>query len=165
MNLLPTTKHKLARRTTPCVFLGYPTDHRGYQCLDITTKEIILSRHVVFVESVFPFTHSSTQSNSRSSPLLLPLLLFCPTQSATAPPASPQPPSPSPPPSPLAPSPPPSPQMHHAPPAPLPTTHSMVTQAKSGIVKLRLPVCLHTDSSISHLPLSHVQAANDPFLE
>lgn len=39
----------------------------------------------------------------------------------------------------------------------------MVTRGKSGIVKPRLPVCLHTDTYISPIPLSHVQAAKDPF--
>ncbi|CAL9232581.1 unnamed protein product, partial [Arabidopsis halleri] len=55
-NALATSTHKLAPRSTPCIFLGYPTDHRGYRCLDISTRKIILSRHVTFDESVFPFS-------------------------------------------------------------------------------------------------------------
>ncbi|KAL9228101.1 hypothetical protein vseg_003715 [Gypsophila vaccaria] len=51
----PTTIHKLAPRATPCVFLGYPSSHRGYKCLDLVTKKIIIARHVTFDEAVFPF--------------------------------------------------------------------------------------------------------------
>lgn len=49
------TTHKLEPRSTPCVFLGYPTNHRGYRCLDLKTKKIIISRHVTFDETIFPF--------------------------------------------------------------------------------------------------------------
>jgi len=35
------------------VFLVYPSAHKGYRCLDLSTHRIIISRHVVFDE--FPF--------------------------------------------------------------------------------------------------------------
>ena len=38
----------------------------------------------------------------------------------------------------------------------------MTTRGKSGIVKSRTPLCLHTDKKLSPLPLSHVHAAKDP---
>lgn len=63
-NLLPTKPHKLAQRSTPCAFLGYPTDHRGYRCLDLSTRRIILSRHVVFDEMIFPLSRTSLPSSS-----------------------------------------------------------------------------------------------------
>ncbi|GJR93546.1 ribonuclease H-like domain-containing protein [Tanacetum coccineum] len=47
------TNHKLDPRATPSIFLGYPTNHRGYRCLDLNTDKIILSRHVTFDETVF----------------------------------------------------------------------------------------------------------------
>jgi transposase InsO family protein len=34
-NQASTAAHKLSPRSTPCVLLGYPADHRGYQCLDL----------------------------------------------------------------------------------------------------------------------------------
>jgi histone deacetylase 1/2 len=49
------TPHKLSVRSTPCAFLGYPSDHRGYRCLDLQTRRVITSRHVVFDETQFPF--------------------------------------------------------------------------------------------------------------
>ncbi|XP_071695889.1 uncharacterized protein [Rutidosis leptorrhynchoides] len=49
------TTNKLAPRSTPCIFLGYPSNHRGYRCLDLATNRIILSRHVTFDETSFPF--------------------------------------------------------------------------------------------------------------
>lgn len=69
-NLLPTSDHKLASRSTKCVFLGYPSAHRGYRCLDLESKRIILSRHVIFDETSFPFKDSVT--NKSSSPPLFP---------------------------------------------------------------------------------------------
>jgi len=57
-NMLATSAHKLAPRSATCVFIGYPADHRGYRCYDITTGRIITSRHVVFDEAVFPFRNN-----------------------------------------------------------------------------------------------------------
>ena len=61
-NLTATAPHKLAPRSTLCVFLGYSPDHKGYRCLDLTSNRVIISRHVTFDESHFPFSHH------RSSP-------------------------------------------------------------------------------------------------
>ncbi|XP_021747926.1 uncharacterized protein LOC110713790 [Chenopodium quinoa] len=59
--LLPsTTINKLQPRSTPCVFLGYPPNHRGYKCYDISSRKIIISRHVVFDETQFPFAKIHT---------------------------------------------------------------------------------------------------------
>lgn len=38
-----TTINKLQARSTPCVFLGYPSNHRGYKCLDLSSNKIIIS--------------------------------------------------------------------------------------------------------------------------
>ena len=45
---------KLSPRSTPCLFLGYPSQHRGYRCLNLKTNKIILSRHVYFDEDKLP---------------------------------------------------------------------------------------------------------------
>ncbi|GJZ84740.1 ribonuclease H-like domain-containing protein, partial [Tanacetum coccineum] len=47
--------HKLQLRSTRCIFLSYPANHRGYRCLDMSTNKIIISRHVRFDEDVFLF--------------------------------------------------------------------------------------------------------------
>lgn len=58
-NLIATSPHKLAARSTPCVFIGYPADHRGYRCFNPATGRVITSRHVIFDEDVFPFRDTS----------------------------------------------------------------------------------------------------------
>ena len=62
-NTSATAPHKLAPRSTRCVFLGYSPDHKGYhRCFDLTTRRVLISRHVVFDESDFPYSTSSTPS-------------------------------------------------------------------------------------------------------
>ena len=50
----PYNKHKLDFKSLPCIFLGYGTQHKGYKCLTPSGK-VILSRHVLFEETKFPF--------------------------------------------------------------------------------------------------------------
>jgi hypothetical protein len=59
----PAPPHKLAPRSTRCIFLGYSADHKGYRCLDLTTNNIVVSRHVVFDEADFPFSASPRLTN------------------------------------------------------------------------------------------------------
>lgn len=55
--LFPSTNiNKLQARFTPCVFLGYPSNNRGYNCFDLSANKIITSCHVVFDESQYPFS-------------------------------------------------------------------------------------------------------------
>jgi transposase InsO family protein len=54
-NITSTTPNKLSPRSTRCVFLGYPSRHKGYRCLDLATRRIIISRHVIFDEHTFPY--------------------------------------------------------------------------------------------------------------
>lgn len=59
-NTSATARHKLAPRSTACVFLGYPSSHKGYRCLNLSTRRVIISQHVVFDESSFPFSSHPT---------------------------------------------------------------------------------------------------------
>ncbi len=49
-------KNKFEPKSYPCIFLGYNPTHKGYRCLHPPTKRVYLSRHVVFDESVLPYT-------------------------------------------------------------------------------------------------------------
>ncbi|XP_071700417.1 uncharacterized protein [Rutidosis leptorrhynchoides] len=63
--LIPSTKiNKLQPRSTPCVFLGFPTNHHGYKCYDLSTKKIIISRHVIFDETSLLFASHTTNTST-----------------------------------------------------------------------------------------------------
>jgi histone deacetylase 1/2 len=61
-NQAATTPNKLSACSVPCAFLGYPSYHRGYRCLDLRTRRVITSRHVTFDETQFPFHSEQLQS-------------------------------------------------------------------------------------------------------
>ncbi|KAL8158574.1 hypothetical protein V2J09_000111 [Rumex salicifolius] len=63
-NVSSTAAHKLTPRSRPCVFLGYALQHRGYRCLDLETRKVIISRHVIFNENYFPFKNFRSQNNT-----------------------------------------------------------------------------------------------------
>ena len=44
--------------STLCVFLGYFSDHKGFQGLDLSSNRVIVARHVTFDETSFPFAKS-----------------------------------------------------------------------------------------------------------
>jgi hypothetical protein len=56
LNLRPYNTHKLAFKSTRCVFLGYSNLHKEYKCLDVPSGCVYISRDVIFDESVFPFS-------------------------------------------------------------------------------------------------------------
>jgi hypothetical protein len=85
-NTAATAPHKLAPCSTLCVFLGYSPDHKGYRCLDLSSRRILISRHVVFDESAFPY--SSTLAPPSSDPDLDLFTLF-PTDAVVEPPILP----------------------------------------------------------------------------
>jgi hypothetical protein len=51
--LTPYTAHKLHPKTTPCIFLRYPINSKGYYCFDPITLRLYISRHVLFNENTF----------------------------------------------------------------------------------------------------------------
>jgi hypothetical protein len=71
-NLHPYNNHKLAFRSTQCVFLGYSSVHKGYKCLDRSTGRIYISRDVMFDEHLFPFASAPSASTNPSSPTTIP---------------------------------------------------------------------------------------------
>jgi len=58
------TIHKLQPRSTPCVFLGYPSNHCDYKCLYMTNNKIIICRHVLFDEATFPYAKLHTRHST-----------------------------------------------------------------------------------------------------
>ena len=72
--LIPTTIiNKLQPWSTPCVFFRYLSHHRGYKCFDLSSRKIIISRHVLFDETQFPFAkiHTYQFLDDGSSPYMV----------------------------------------------------------------------------------------------
>jgi histone deacetylase 1/2 len=172
-NLTPTAANKLSPRSVACVFLGYPNDHRGYRCYDIATRRVYTSRHVNFVETVFPFrlatpactppTSPSTAAptdddDPRPCPVPGPVPESPPTVHTGSLPSSPGAPTCSPAAVTATPSPPPATVRD----APQPPQHHMVTRAKAGIRKPNPKNALAgTTSAISPIPRSVRAALKD----
>lgn len=75
-NLRPYSHHKFNFHSSPCTFLGYSLNHKGYKCLDSPGK-IVISRDVLFDEYTFPFAQKATiLSPYLLSPHCLSLVLF-----------------------------------------------------------------------------------------
>lgn len=59
--------HKLEPKTDQHVFMGYTLQYKEYLCYNIQTKKMIVSRHVLFHENVFPFAQSKLSLNISAS--------------------------------------------------------------------------------------------------
>lgn len=62
--LVPYTQNKLQQKSKACVFLGYSLNHQGYKCLDLSTRRIYVSRHVLFDDDCFPFKGLTSSSEN-----------------------------------------------------------------------------------------------------
>ncbi|KAJ6871938.1 hypothetical protein NC651_031122 [Populus alba x Populus x berolinensis] len=66
--LVPYRGNKFQPKSRPCVFLGYSLTQHAFQCLNLHTGKIYLSRHVTFDENIFPFKMISPSINSSPVP-------------------------------------------------------------------------------------------------
>ncbi|GKE96679.1 ribonuclease H-like domain-containing protein, partial [Tanacetum coccineum] len=179
------TNNKLGPRATPSIFLGHATNHFGYRCLDLNTNKIIISRHVTFDETVFPFPSTKLTNPpsydflEASSDLISTIIRTTPITPSPDPTPTPTADIPSTPIPPTPPSPPPShtpqsepsnvPTPQHIPeptiaPANNPPTvsnHPMVTRSRVGTTRPNPRYAGHV-STISPLPRSYKEAFNDP---
>ncbi|XP_075633738.1 uncharacterized protein LOC142606240 [Castanea sativa] len=67
-NLPLRDKTKFDAKAKPCLFHSYPFGTKGYKVYDLATKTSFVSRHVIFKESIFPFKHWISHSESFSIP-------------------------------------------------------------------------------------------------
>lgn len=52
------TAPQISPYSTLCVFLGYFSGHNGFQCVDLSSNRVIVTRHVTFDETSLPFAKS-----------------------------------------------------------------------------------------------------------
>ena len=62
---LISSKHKFSPRVVAVVFLGYPQGYKGYKLLNLSTKQIFISRDVKFFENIFPFKNQQSNNSGR----------------------------------------------------------------------------------------------------
>jgi hypothetical protein len=175
----PSNIHKLQPRSTPCVFLGYPLNHRGYKCFDLSNRKLIISRHVIFDENQFPFTkiHSPSPHSYNFLNDDLHTYLVHQWQNQILPPVANKQPPPTnttdQPPSPInqqllshkSPTNSPSPPSIQPNPPPPPPTRTITTRSMKGIVKPRKIFSLSVsqpDNTISPIPKNPKLALSDP---
>lgn len=66
---------KFKHRVIRCVFLGYPRGHKGYKLLNLATKQVFISRHVIFHEREFPFLTDTHTPQPKDPHFVQPRLL------------------------------------------------------------------------------------------
>lgn len=76
-------KNKMQDRSLSCVFFVYASKHKGYVCLDLVTKLVYSSCHIVFNECLFPFLSTNSSSSIVSSTLVWLLIPSCSSMSSS----------------------------------------------------------------------------------
>jgi len=61
---LENNKTKLQPRSRKCIFLGYKIGIKGYVLLDIMSREIFISKNVIFYENTFPYKEHNVNIES-----------------------------------------------------------------------------------------------------
>ncbi|KAK9912822.1 hypothetical protein M0R45_036662 [Rubus argutus] len=68
--MTPYRANKLQPKTVRCIFVGFANGYKGYICFNPLSRKFIISRHVFFDESLFPYasvTSSSASSNQHNA--------------------------------------------------------------------------------------------------
>ena len=60
-NIRPYNTRKLSFRSIRCAFLGYSSLHKGFKCLDITTRRVYIYQETLSLMSLFFPLHVSTK--------------------------------------------------------------------------------------------------------
>ncbi|PKU87548.1 Retrovirus-related Pol polyprotein from transposon TNT 1-94 [Dendrobium catenatum] len=141
-SLPPHTSTKLQPNSALCVFMGYSLTQKGYKCLNLETNIISISRHVTFLENVFPF-HAKPPSSISSQQEVPPKLLIPVSKATEDIPLSTNTVSPTSPISDQSPTTSRSPSSYvqlqsESAPMQAPTKHSMTTRSQTGTLK---PIC------------------------
>jgi len=64
ISTLKRNRSKLNPRAKQCVFLGYREGTKGYVTFDIKTREIAISRNIIFYENIFPYNREQNNFNT-----------------------------------------------------------------------------------------------------